>query len=79
MDLPSPDSPYKSLLNINKKPFNLKQLLVDDNTSLLDDNYYNYYSYQGSLSSPPCTTAKWIVFMDIFSVPLTVIEMIKDS
>jgi len=51
-----------------------------DNKDQIDDNYFDYYSYKGSLSWPPCSNnAKWIVFMDSFSLGLSVVEMFKNS
>jgi len=57
-----------------KKKFSLKELIKDASD---DDNYYDYYSYSGSLTYPPCSQAKWIVFIDTFSVGLTFLEMFK--
>ncbi len=56
--------------------FSLKSLL----NSQEDDNYYDYWAYTGSTTSPPCShNTKWIVFMDTFPIGLTFLEMLKGS
>lgn len=81
LDLPDRNNPtkqFKDGYKQNEEKFNLKVLF--DDQGQMDDNYFDYYSYKGSLSRPPCSSnTKWIVFMDTFSLGLTVVEMFKNS
>lgn len=71
LDLPEVDSPVRPF---PEGRFSLKSLLDSE------DDYYDYWTYGGSTTSPPCShNTKWIVFMEEFAIGLTFLEMVRGS
>ncbi len=70
---------YNQEVGLSQDHVDINLLLMSDDGSILP-SHFNYYSYQGSLSAPPCDEkTTWFIVADPLPLGSTVLDMFRDS
>jgi carbonic anhydrase len=66
------------MVSNDSRPFNIWELVHDDDYSVETKAPFSYYRYVGSMTTPPCAEhVEWFVATKVKNISTTIVEMLK--